>query len=303
MGKIVYLCILSASVLCGCALPQHMAGLDTVIQGRTGKAAPGTFQYRCTLGAHRGESTAYTENTLEAFRAALTNDRFAFIEFDVQLSADNQAVVFHDKTLRRTFGRGARIEASTFDDLYKMTNGGIARYRDVMDLLEDRKLNIEIKSHGDMQEDEQLVDFIVNDVSRRSIRENILLSSISPEIVSYINHRYPEMPTGRIFWIKSSTYLPFDYLTTKLYEEAKETEADYVMLHAANLRNIEDLLRLKPETATLVFWAFDNTMYLVHKDPSDRLWGDSWLKTTLDSVRYKLRAPKYRQQQSAEEDS
>jgi hypothetical protein len=27
-----------------------------------------------------------------------------------------------------------------------------------------------------------------------------------------------------------------------------------------------------------VFWDFDDTMYIVHKDMSDRLWGDSAIK-------------------------
>jgi len=61
------------------------------------------------------------------------------------------------------------------------------------------------------------------------------------------------------------------------------------MLHVANLRNIEDLLRLKPTGKTVVFWDFDDTMYVVHKDLSDRLWGDSFLKTLLDQCRYKIR--------------
>lgn len=300
MARIACFLLLAASGLYGCALPPHTAGLDRVLQEYTGKIPPGTFKYRCTMGAHRGESLAYTENTMEAFKAAQTNEKFAFIEFDVQLSADNQAVVFHDKSLRRTFGRGARIEASTFQELVQLTNGGIARYQDVMDLLDGCKLNIEIKSHGNPAEDEQLVNFIVADIDRRSVREKVMLSSISPEVVKYINRRYPEIPTGRIFWIKSSTYLPFDSLIRNLYEEAGETDTDYIMLHAVNLRNIEDLLRYKPESATLVFWAFDDTMYLVHKDFSDRLWGDSWFKTAINSVRYKLRAPRYRQHSTRE---
>lgn len=53
------------------------------------------------------------------------------------------------------------------------------------------------------------------------------------------------------------------------------TDADYLLLHVANLRNIEDLLKLKPPGKTVMFWDFDGRMYVVHKDLGDRLWGTS----------------------------
>ena len=53
------------------------------------------------------------------------------------------------------------------------------------------------------------------------------------------------------------------------------TDADYLLLHVANLRNIEDLLKLKPPGKTVSFWNFDDRMYVMHKDLGDRLWGTS----------------------------
>jgi hypothetical protein len=60
------------------------------------------------------------------------------------------------------------------------------------------------------------------------------------------------------------------------------------MLHVANLRNIDDLLRFKPKGKTIMFWDFDDTIYIVHKDLSDRLWGDSGIRTFCQLLRYKL---------------
>ena len=74
----------------------------------------------------------------------------------------------------------------------------------------------------------------------------------------------------------------------KLYEEISATQADYLMLHTANLHNLDDLLTFKPRGKTIVFWDFDDTMYIVHKDLSDRLWGDSSLRTFGNLLRYKL---------------
>jgi len=52
------------------------------------------------LIAHRGFRACYPENTLCAFAASLGN--CGMIELDVRLSADNVAVVFHDRMLTRT---------------------------------------------------------------------------------------------------------------------------------------------------------------------------------------------------------
>ena len=91
-----------------------------------------------------------------------------------------------------------------------------------------------------------------------------------------------------MLWLTSSTYLPFDGLTKKLYEDISTTQADYLMLYVANLRNIDDLLKFKPKGKTIMFWDFDDTMYIVHKDLSDRLWGDSGIRTFFQFVRYKI---------------
>src|SRR2546421_12802712 len=56
--------------------------------------------------AHRGGSRLAPENTLAAFRNALTLP-VETIELDVQMSRDGYPIVFHDNTLERlTDGKG-----------------------------------------------------------------------------------------------------------------------------------------------------------------------------------------------------
>jgi glycerophosphoryl diester phosphodiesterase len=255
-----------------------MTSLDKVLQQKQFGNTETDFQYRCTLGAHRGASEEYTENTLAALLAANASPRYAFIEFDVQYSLDREIVVYHDRRMLRLFGSIKAIGNTDFADLSAISGGEIALYEDVIDKL-SKKLNIEIKSRGNEQEDEQLVDELITDLRHRGRLDDVLLSSISTRVLQYIKHKYPEVTTGHVFWLTSSTYLPFDELTRKLYANIDESRADYIMLHEANLRNIEDLLTFKPRGKTLVFWDFDDTMYIVHKDLSDRLWGDSTVKT------------------------
>jgi hypothetical protein len=43
---------------------------------------------------------------------------------------------------------------------------------------------------------------------------------------------------------------------------------------------------LKPSGKTIIFWDFKDNMFLVHKDLSDRVWGDSGFKNWLKQMRY-----------------
>jgi glycerophosphoryl diester phosphodiesterase len=281
---------LLAAMAAGCALPRYEKSLNEVLEQKLGKNRTEIYGYRCTEGAHRGASVEHMENTLAALKAADEDSKYAFIEFDVQYSKDNKIVVFHDKRLLRLFGNLSAIGNTTFAELSDLTGGEVSAYPDVMDVLQ-KKVNIEIKSQGDPEEDERLADEIIADIQARKRDKDVLISSISSDVIKYINRKYPEIPTGQVFWLTSSTYLHFDILTKALYEKFNATQADYLMLYVANLRNIEDLLKFKPKGKTIVFWDFDDTMYLVHKDFSDRLWGDSGIKAFFQHIKYELLSP------------
>jgi glycerophosphoryl diester phosphodiesterase len=282
----VFALILLAAMVTGCPMPPDVASLDDILE-QEGINNRVRYGYRCTAGAHRGASEEHRENTIAALQAADKNSKYAFIEFDVQYSKDRRIVVYHDKRMLRLYGNMRAIGNTTFAELSKMTDGEIAAYDEVIGSL-TKKLNIEIKSQGDNQEDERLVDEIIADIKARKRENDVLISSISDDVIKYVNQNYPNIPTGQVLWLTSSTYLPFDGLTKKLYEDISTTQADYLMLYVANLRNIDDLLKFKPKGKTIMFWDFDDTMYIVHKDLSDRLWGDSGIRTFFQFVRYKI---------------
>lgn len=277
----------------GCAVSPATKCLGSVLEHEIGAENESLAGYRCTAGAHRGDSANFTENTLAALKAADDDPKYAFIEFDVQYSADGRIIVFHDKRLLRIFGSLRSVGKTTFADLKALSGGEIAAYEDAMEAVKDKKLNIEIKSQGDPEEDARLADQIINDAKARGREEDIMISSISGDVIRYVKGRYPEIPTGQIFWISASTFLHFDPLTERLYRKINDTRADYLMLHVANLRNIESLLSLKPENKTIVFWDFDDAIYVVHKNFSDRLWGQSTLRTAWAQLWYRLLFPFY----------
>ena len=266
---------------------RHITSLSEVMETHIGRSAKLLPDYPCTVGAHRGSSINYLENSYSALLAANQDPQYAFIEFDVQYTKDGQIVVFHDKRLLRLFGKLATINNSTYAELTEASDGQIARYRDIIGAV-NKKLNIEIKSQGDYAEDCRLADVIIQDIQARGREKDIMISSISSDVIRYIHETHPSIPTGQIYWLTSSTYLHFDLLTKRLYKAFNESNADYLMLHVANLRNIEGLLALKPEGKSIIFWDFEDHMYLVRENYRDRLWGTSVIGDFWQKIIYRF---------------
>ncbi len=268
--------LILALVLLVCQPPPSSTSLAEVLKHEIAAVKEEIPSYRLTIGAHRGASVSHRENTLPALQEAEADTGYAFVEFDVQYSGDQQIVLFHDRRLFRLFGKIDALDKTSYTDLLQLTNGELVLYREAMNIV-GKKINLEIKSQGDQQDDQRLADEVVADIRKRGREKDVMISSISSELVRYISERYPEIKTGQIFWLTWSTYLHFEALTEGLFDRFKATDADYLLLHVANLRNIEDLLKLKPHGKTIIFWDFDDRMYMVHKDLADRLWGTSVL--------------------------
>ncbi len=76
--------------------------------------------------AHRGlHNKEYTENGMKAFSNAI-NHGVAF-EYDIHLTKDNELVVCHDESLKRTTGKEGIIEDLTLKEIkenYRLLDGG-----------------------------------------------------------------------------------------------------------------------------------------------------------------------------------
>lgn len=101
--------------------------------------------------AHRGDSSRALENSLEAFRLALSLP-VDMIEFDIRKSRDNNLYVMHDKETGRTADGNIDIERSLSDDIarVRLKNGEpVPSLNDVLALVAGKAgLNIEVKSEG-----------------------------------------------------------------------------------------------------------------------------------------------------------
>jgi glycerophosphoryl diester phosphodiesterase len=78
--------------------------------------------------AHRGASGLAPENTLAAFRLAMSQGADG-IELDLQLSADDEPVVIHDKRVDRTTGAAGLVQHFRADELSNLDAGSWFRRR------------------------------------------------------------------------------------------------------------------------------------------------------------------------------
>lgn len=99
--------------------------------------------------AHRGlHNEQYPENTKAAFENAFKNS--FDIEMDIQLTSDNQIVVFHDKNMKRLCGVDEILEELSYEELqeYRVmnTNERIPLLQEVLSIIPNNvRLLIEFK--------------------------------------------------------------------------------------------------------------------------------------------------------------
>jgi glycerophosphoryl diester phosphodiesterase len=79
--------------------------------------------------AHRGNAREFPENTLASLRSAIEIGAL-FVEFDVQLAADEIPVVIHDDTLVRTGGRPESVFDLTAAELAQIEVAERTRFED-----------------------------------------------------------------------------------------------------------------------------------------------------------------------------
>lgn len=148
--------------------------------------------------AHRGLhdlSRGHVENSLSAADCAVLNG-FA-IECDVRLSADDEAMVFHDATLDRLTGRQGSLSEKRAAELeeIELTGGAdrIPRLVHLLGLVAGRvPLVVEIKSafDGDLRLARRTAEIV------RDYRGPLALKSFDPAVVAVLREIAPERPRG-----------------------------------------------------------------------------------------------------------
>ena len=124
--------------------------------------------------AHRGGAREAPENSLRAFRRAVTLG-YQYIETDIRATADGVPVVFHDESLDRVTERVGRIRDLPFEEVKKAHIGNAERVhslQEVLDHFPDVRFNIDIK-------EDNAVAPVLALLRRADHRERVCVASFS----------------------------------------------------------------------------------------------------------------------------
>lgn len=148
--------------------------------------------------AHRGlhdAAAGIIENTPSAFAAAIAAN-YA-IECDIQLSADGEAMVFHDQTLERLTEGGGRLDAMSAAELkrvaFRTTADRMITLGELCDLVANRAaLFVEIKSRfdGDLRLVKRAAEVLARDSGQAA------LMSFDPVPIAALRTLAPRLPRG-----------------------------------------------------------------------------------------------------------
>jgi glycerophosphoryl diester phosphodiesterase len=196
--------------------------------------------------AHRGwHGDGRIENSLSAARAAIAAG-FA-IECDIQLSADGEAIVFHDDSLERLTQAQGRIGDHAATSLAALRLGGstdaIPRLTELLELIAGRvPLICEIKSgfDGDMR--------LATRASEIALRYGgpLAFKSFDPDVIAFLRAMGSARPLG-------------------LVAEASYDDPYFAALSPAQKRDCRDFLHMARTRPDFLSWSVDD---LPHAAPS-----------------------------------
>ncbi|MCJ7732927.1 MAG: hypothetical protein MUP11_00120, partial [Anaerolineales bacterium] len=156
--------------------------------------------------AHRGSSADAPENTLSAFKLAVNQGAKA-IELDVQLSADQSVIVFHDSSVDRVTDGSGKIKNLSSQLLKELDAGAafspkfsgekIPTLEEVFDSIDSNILiNIELKNLTSPFDN--LPELVTELIKKHHAENQVLISSFNPISLMKFKELNPTIPIGRL---------------------------------------------------------------------------------------------------------
>lgn len=201
--------------------------------------------------AHRGlyQNKKIPENSLLAFQGAVSKN-FA-IELDINITKDNQIIVFHDDDLFRICNRKEKIEEVEISFLKRMklynSNEKIPLFTEVLNLVQNKvPLIIEIKKHKNIGKLEtKLIDIL------SLYKGEYFLCSFEKEILCWLKKNNSTLKIGLIFESLPQKFEKYNK-TIFLYKYYK-TKPDFISL-SYDLINSTIFQFIKENNLFLMVW-------------------------------------------------
>ncbi|WP_028517922.1 glycerophosphodiester phosphodiesterase family protein [Ruminococcus flavefaciens] len=204
--------IIIVVVLISAAIVMNLSYFKALYQGNV-NVNVGVLN-RTQVSAHRGFSRIAPENTIPAFQAAVDCGA-DYIELDVQLTADDQLVVFHDDRIDRTTDGKGMLKNYTYEQLQQFSAGSwfskdgefddvkIPLLTEVLDLVsDDIMLNIEIKRSGDPK---KTAEHVVRLIEEYGIVNSCYITSFSYPALKKVKQLNSKIKTGFIANLSTAT--------------------------------------------------------------------------------------------------
>ena len=146
--------------------------------------------------AHRGFSGRFPENTILAFREAIKIGADV-IEFDVQLTSDNQLIIYHDKTLLKFLKPESIISQMTLKELQSLDIGRGEKIPTFEQVLEEFSgqvgMNIHLKASG------EIADRVIAICKQTNILDEVFLAIERKEEITRLKKSYPDVRICSLF--------------------------------------------------------------------------------------------------------
>lgn len=158
---------------------------------------------RVLVVGHRGAEALAPENTWAAFQAGYQAGA-DFLELDVQLTRDDEAIVFHDFTLQPKLGDRRWVRDLTWAELHSLDVGSwfgpdfagerIPRFADVLDWARERvALWVDLKHGFAGPEDDRLETIALDLMDRAGLADQVVISSWDRVALARIRARRPQV--------------------------------------------------------------------------------------------------------------
>ncbi len=162
------------------------------------------------LAAHRGGGLLWPENSLLAFRNAIALGA-DFLEFDVHVSKDGEAVVIHDPTLERTTTGAGAVGDRSLGDLKalrlkdhdgEVTDEVVPTLDDVVQLAAPTPLRLllEIKVDAKRQRYREIEEKTIRILDRHGMVGRTFVMAFEQETVRRIRALRPDVAVGGLYW-------------------------------------------------------------------------------------------------------
>ncbi len=157
--------------------------------------------------AHRGVRKDFPENTMPAFRAALTMG-LEGIELDVQRTADGRLVICHDENLKRLTGNDLLLKDLTWEQLSALNAGfyfpgapveRIPSLEEFFNWFAQTPLTVNIEIKNSVFPFSLIESEILDAIDHYHLRKRVIISSFNLQSVVEMKHLAPDIDCAYLF--------------------------------------------------------------------------------------------------------